>query len=202
MEKKTVFKKILKLQSEIKGLETDTQGHGYSYLSGSKILGVVRPLMDEIGLLLLPEIVESTHERIDYETRSGNKSEMFTTLKLKFTWIDTETGDSYSQLWSQNAMNGWDKGTGSALTYAERYFLMKTLHIQTDSDDIEKIAREILDNKPASSESIKALKFQLSKKKIDEKLVEQMLDSYGKKKIEDMTEANIEDALKKLKKIK
>ena len=34
-------------------------------------------------------------------------------------------------------MNAWDKGLGSALTYGERYFLLKFFHIQTDYDDVD-----------------------------------------------------------------
>ena len=34
-------------------------------------------------------------------------------------------------------MNNWDKGLGSALTYGERYFLLKFFHIATDKDDVD-----------------------------------------------------------------
>ena len=36
-----------------------------------------------------------------------------------------------------NGQNDWDKGVGSAMTYAERYFLLKYFHIATDEDDID-----------------------------------------------------------------
>lgn len=34
-------------------------------------------------------------------------------------------------------MNNWDKSLGSAITYAERYFLLKQFHIATDKDDVD-----------------------------------------------------------------
>jgi len=56
---------------------------------------------------------------------------------MKFTWIDTETGDFDENLFGANGQNDWDKGVGSALTYGERYFLLKFFHIATDEDDID-----------------------------------------------------------------
>ena len=56
---------------------------------------------------------------------------------MKFTWIDIETGEKDENLFGANGQNGFDKGVGSALTYAERYFLLKYFHIATDEDDID-----------------------------------------------------------------
>ena len=40
-------------------------------------------------------------------------------------------------MYKRQGMNGFEKGLGSALTYAERYFLLKYFHIATDEDDID-----------------------------------------------------------------
>ena len=36
-------------------------------------------------------------------------------------------------------MNNFDKSIGSAQTYGERLFIMKTLHLQTDEDDVDAV---------------------------------------------------------------
>ena len=56
---------------------------------------------------------------------------------MRFTWIDCETGEKDENLFGANGQNEWEKGLGSALTYAERYFLLKYFHIATDEDDID-----------------------------------------------------------------
>ena len=56
---------------------------------------------------------------------------------MKFTWIDVENGEKDEIFFGANGQNDWDKGVGSALTYAERYFLLKFFHIATDEDDID-----------------------------------------------------------------
>lgn len=138
----SLFLKLLELQKAVTGLTKDKSGNSYQYVSGDKVLGIVRPTMDNLGLLLVPEVVEATFTRQDYNLydKNGNakpKSEIFCALKLKFTWVDSETGESLVCLWASSGQNNWDKGLGSALTYGERYFLLKFFHIATDKDDVD-----------------------------------------------------------------
>lgn len=141
-----VYRKIWELQKACRSLAPNTNGPkesgAYPYVSGAKLLSVVRPKMDELGLILTQEIAGITNTPITYNTRAGQKTEMFTSLDLRFTWIDTEDGSTLVNEFKANGMNSWDKGLGSALTYAERYYLLKTLHIATDKDDIDALQRE------------------------------------------------------------
>ena len=82
------------------------------------------------------------NERIDYNTKNGSKSEMLYKVWQKFTWIDTDTGDKDENEFFSAGQNDWEKGLGSALTYAERYFLLKYFHIATDEDDIDNSERK------------------------------------------------------------
>lgn len=125
------------LQKKVVGLTKDAKGNAGDYVSGNKILGIIRPLMDANGLLLIPEVLDASFTRQDYSTSKGQKSEMFCSLKIKFTWFDTETGEKLENLWASSGMNGFDKGYGSALTYGERYYLLKFFHVQTDKDDVD-----------------------------------------------------------------
>ena len=132
-------RKLLELQKTVRGLSKDSEGSSYTYVSGSKVLNIIRPKMDELGLLLIPEIEGISNERIDYSTRNGNRSEMFTTIQATFAWVDTDSGEERRVRFYANGQNGWDKGLGSAITYAERYFLLKFFHIATDEDDVDRI---------------------------------------------------------------
>ena len=134
---KAILTKLLAIQKAVVGLTKDAKGNAGDYVSGNKILGIVRPLMDKLGLILIPEVVDSNFVRQDYNTSKGSKSEMFCSLKIKFTWFDVDTGESLETLWASSGMNGFDKGYGSALTYGERYYLLKLFHIATDRDDVD-----------------------------------------------------------------
>jgi len=132
-----IYKKLLKVQKEVKGLSKDKTSHNFSYVTGNKLLSFIKPIMDENGLILKQEILSIDNSRQDYKTKYGEKSEILSKVMMRFTWIDTETGEKDENLFGANGQNDWEKGLGSALTYAERYFILKYFHISTDEDDID-----------------------------------------------------------------
>ena len=142
----SVYKKMHQVQAATRSIAANTEGQTgaakYNYVSGAKLLGVIRPLMDKLGLILTQEVVDIKNEPITYMTRNGEKTEMFTTAHIRFTWVDTEDGSTIVNDFFANGMNAWDKGLGSALTYAERYYLMKTFHIATDEDDVDALVKD------------------------------------------------------------
>jgi len=165
--KLNLYQKLAEIQREVKGLGKDKQGQNYTYVTGIKVLEHVKPLMIKHGILLKQEIISIENVRQDYltslnqnpETKAWNgkpKTEILSKVMQKFTWIDCETGDKDENLFGANGQNDWDKGVGSALTYAERYFLLKFFHINTDEDDIdnpERKAEEAAEAEKARTES-------------------------------------------------
>lgn len=152
----SVYKKLHQVQAATRSLAANTEGQTgaakYNYVSGAKLLGVIRPLMDKLGLVLTQEVVDINNEPITYVTRNGEKTEMFTTAHIRFTWVDTEDESQIVNDFFANGMNAWDKGLGSALTYAERYYLMKTFHIATDEDDVDALVKEeAISTKPSKA---------------------------------------------------
>lgn len=142
----SIYTKLLEIQKQVTKLNKDDRAgagsYGYSFVSGSNILEKIKPIMNEQGLLLKQEVIDIFTERIDYNTKSGSKSEMLYKGKLKFTWIDTETAEKDENIFFAAGMNDWEKGAGSLLTYGERYFLLKYFHIATDEDDPDKLEKE------------------------------------------------------------
>ena len=153
-----IYEKLLKIQREVKGLSKDKKSHNYEYVTGNKVLSFIKPLMDEFGLILKQEILSIENERQDYEVwdRYKNeykpKNEILSKVMMRFTWVDTETGEIDENLFGANGQNDWEKGLGSALTYGERYFLLKYFHIPTDEDDIDNPDRKpLVDKQPVRS---------------------------------------------------
>ena len=138
----SLYKKLLEVQKKVIGLGKDKKSFGYDYVTGSKVLEHIKPILNEHGILLKQEVVSVEKERINYKAKSGEKSEMLYSVYQKFTWIDTDTGEKDENTFFSSGMNDWEKGLGSALTYAERYFLLKYFHIATDEDDIDNTARK------------------------------------------------------------
>jgi len=160
-DKKNIYQKLLSIQKKVKGLSKDKQSHNYGYVTGNKLLSFIKPLMDQEGLILKQEITEIENVRQDYEVFSKwdlnadgtkgkwkPKNEIFSKVMMKFTWVDCETGEMDVNTFGANGQNDWEKGLGSALTYGERYFLLKYFHIATDEDDIDNPDRKPVEPTP------------------------------------------------------
>ncbi len=142
MENLNLYQKLLHIQTKINGLGKDKTTYQYKYVTGDKVLGEIKPLMNQLGLILKQEVISIENSRQDYSTAKGSKSEILSKVMMQFTWIDCATGDKDVNSFGANGQNDWEKGLGSALTYAERYFLLKYFHIATDEDDIDNDQRK------------------------------------------------------------
>jgi hypothetical protein len=139
----SIYKKLHKIQASVTALKKNAQGNNYQYLNGDKLLDHIKPLMNEHHLLLKQEVLSIENTRMDYATKSNpNKTEILSKVMMRFTWVDAETGEKDENLFGANGQNDYDKGVGSALTYGERYFLLKYFHIATDEDDVDNPLRK------------------------------------------------------------
>lgn len=141
-----IYKKLAKIQSSVRGLTKNGDAYGYKYVDGNKCIGSIRPLMEEMGLLLMPEVKSIETKEMCYKVwndksqRLVDKTEVLCVLKMTMTWVDSESGETLVQEWASTGMNAFDKSFGSALTYGERYYLLKFFHIPTDRDDVDYIS--------------------------------------------------------------
>lgn len=130
-----LFQKLLEIQKEVSNVIKDgkNQSDKYDFASSENILETFRPLMDKYNLLLIPSIESTTiHEGT---TRSGT-SRFLTEVHYVMTWVDVESGEKYSVNWyAQGVDLAGEKGVGKALTYGEKYFLLKFFHVATNKDD-------------------------------------------------------------------
>ena len=112
----SIYKKLIEIQKQVKGLSKDKKSHNYDYVTGNKLLSFIKPIMDEQGLILKQEITEIENIRQDYKTKYGEKSEILSKVMMRFTWIDSDTGETDVNMFGANGQNDWEKGLGSALT--------------------------------------------------------------------------------------
>lgn len=196
----SLYQKLLAVQKGIAGLSKDGKAYGYEYVTGGKLLKEIRPIMDREGLLLKQEVLSVENTRQDYKTKSGDKSEILSLVNMRFTWIDTETGEKDENLFSANGQNDWDKGIGSALTYAERYFLLKFFHIATDEDDIDNPARKERDQQKQEREQEEYIRQVNDFLTSNEKALNFYLARYSKGQLADLTKQEYNDIYKELKK--
>ena len=114
-------------------LRKDQQGHQFQYVGSSQVLGVIREAMDENGLILA---VSVTGHNLVTKWSVGDSKEHLTELDIVFTWINVDDpADRMEWHGYGQGLDTGEKGVGKALTYAEKYGLLKFFHIATDKDD-------------------------------------------------------------------
>jgi len=133
----SVYKKLLQVKTKVPYLQKDKKGFNYTYASPSAVFGQLNPILNEVGLLLITNVIDSKSYEITTGKAEKEKREWKYDLNFIFDWVCVETGQKLSIPWSASGCNGEDKGLGSALTYAERYFVLKQFNIPTDSDDLD-----------------------------------------------------------------
>jgi len=134
-----LFEKIVELKKQTEGFYKDTKSYGYNYVSGSQILDKITPLMNELGLLFLPK--SATHrgwqERNYVNQKGQEKTDFIVDGDLVYCWVNANEPKEVWEIPFQyyGAQDDISKAFGSALTYSERYLLLKSLGLPTDEDD-------------------------------------------------------------------
>ncbi|HGH5560887.1 TPA: ERF family protein [Staphylococcus pseudintermedius] len=145
MAELNLYQKIADVKANIDGFTKDTKGYNYTYVSGSQVLHRIRSKMIEHNLLLVPKTSKENYKQIEV-TRFNKKAnrevtvtEFIVEMKLEYAWINGDKPEEQLivPFYSVGQQDDVSKAHGTALTYAERYFLMKFFNIPTDEDDAD-----------------------------------------------------------------
>lgn len=132
----SILSKFLEIQKSVDVILKDGENKNdkYDYVSGSKVLSIIRPMMNDKCLLLIPRIVSTNI--IEGQTRSGT-ARFVVELSMEMLWVDTESGEQLAVPFYANGadLGSAERAVGKALTYCEKYHLLKMFHIPTDKDD-------------------------------------------------------------------
>ncbi len=211
MSELNLYQKIADVKANIDGFTKDTKGYNYTYVSGSQVLHRIRSKMIEHNLLLVPSTSEENYKQIEV-TRFNKKAnrevtvtEFIVEMKLEYTWIN---GDKPEQqlivpFYSIGQQDDVSKAHGTALTYAERYFLMKFFNIPTDEDDADaKQKREQYtkpDAKAIGTLKEEMLKFSELMQSLNKQVsVDDVQRQLGINDIQSLTNTQISTCIKKL----
>lgn len=130
-----LFEKLLEIQKNVDNLIKDgtNTSDKYDFVSNDAVVNSIRPKMNELGLLLVPNVKGA---RLTEGTTKSGTTRYMTELDMTMEWVDVESGERFSVPWyAQGVDLAGEKGVGKAHSYGEKYFFLKTFHIGTSSDD-------------------------------------------------------------------
>lgn len=133
-----LYQKIIEVRKVADGFKKDAKSFNYEYVTGNQILNKIKDKMNEMQLILQPAVLDGNYTEFHYSDKNGKeKIDLVTQGNMTYTWINAEKPEERETLnwYYYGQQDDISKSFGSALTYSERYFLLKALGLPTDEDD-------------------------------------------------------------------
>lgn len=133
MSEKMLVKKLAKVMQQVKYIEKKGHNkfHNYKYATESDVAEKVREILAEQNVMMIPNMKE--HSVRTHETAKG-KTEYIATVLMEFTFMDGDTGETFSFCMAGEGQDAGDKSYYKAITGAQKYALMKAFMIPTGDD--------------------------------------------------------------------
>ena len=129
------------LQTVAKNLEVETgRGKSYKAVSERDIIDAVKPAEIKHGVYSYPcnrEIVaaEMLENETAYNGQITKKTTIFSRIKTTYRFVNIDDPTEYIETVTfAEGIDPQDKGSGKAMTYADKYALMKAYKISTGDD--------------------------------------------------------------------
>lgn len=136
------------LQTVAKNLNVETgKGKGYKAVSERDVIDAVKPLEAKHGVYSYPasrRVLESAalESENEYNGRVTKKTTFFERIETVYRFVNTDDPTDFIETTTfAEGIDSQDKGSGKAMTYADKYALMKAYKIST-GDDPDQTASE------------------------------------------------------------
>jgi hypothetical protein len=166
-----IYEKLSKITEEIGIVAKNfTVGYGkssYKAVKEGDILNAVKPLEAKYKVYSFPASRKViSEEKIDYVDREGNdKQNLFFRIETVYRFVNVENPEEYVDITSfGDGVDSQDKGCGKAMTYSDKYALMKAYKIETGDDPDQKASEEISVKKPVEQKQRITLAFAMDRK--------------------------------------
>jgi hypothetical protein len=137
------------LQTVAKNLTVSTgKNNSYKAVSERDIIDAVKPLEIKHGIYSYPhdrQIIESQtlESESEYNGNVTKKTTFFSRIKTTYRFVNIEKPDEYIDMYTfAEGIDPQDKGSGKAMTYADKYALMKAYKISTGDDPDQNASEE------------------------------------------------------------
>lgn len=188
-----VFQKLLNITNELnavaKNLNVNMGRGSYKATGEADVLAAVKPLEFKYGIYSYPfkrDII------VDKETTTNNGVvQQFIRNETIYRFVNVDKVDEFIDIitWGDGVDSG-DKATGKAMTYADKYALLKAYKIITGDDPDQKASEEIKrGDKKETKTLIDKLQIEKITSSFDEERIKGMLNFYKIEKIEQLTQS-------------
>lgn len=147
-EEMNLYQKLAKIRKQVEVIRKNKKGFNYSYVSDDEILARVSVFLDKYGISLIPNVSMSTLKVEPYtykKTKVSKQGEIYeetvnevlVSADMTWTWVNNNKPEERINVdWVLVGQQAdASQALGSALTYTNRYFLLKFFNIATPDND-------------------------------------------------------------------
>lgn len=203
-----IYQKLLKITEEMGTLEKDlsvptSKTKSYKAVGEKNVLDAVKPLEVKYGVYSYAhdrKVIDSGElisTRKDYETGEVRETkQLFLRLEVTYRFVNVDNPAECIEIKSYgDGIDSGDKATGKAMTYADKYALLKAYKISTGDDPDTEPSGEI---KSYGSEKITPKQLAMIQKYYTGENLQKLLDSNKIGKLEDLPKAKANEIVGKL----
>lgn len=160
---KSIIQRMAKATDDIKGVAKNLtvstgKGQGYKAVSEVDVLKAVRDAEKANGIYSYPvnrELVDS--DLIEKQSQYGTRSEYFMRLRTTYRFVNVDDPTDYIEIISySDGIDSGDKATGKAMTYGDKYALLKAYKIPTGEDPDQDASDDTAGTRKARQTSVQA----------------------------------------------
>ena len=130
---KNLATKMIKIMSDVEFIQKNgfNQFHRYKYATEADVVSAFAKALRNNNVFMFQSILDRSC--ITYKTR-GDKDSFLVTVKMEITFVDADSGESFTSIFYGDGSDSDDKGVYKAITGAQKYALMKTFLVETGDD--------------------------------------------------------------------
>lgn len=156
-----IYQRMMKATADInrvaKNLKVDiSKNQSYKAVSEADVLEAVKPVEEKFGIYSYPVkrviIKDDTYTtKSSYNGNESEKTTFFLRLEVTYRFVNVDKPDEFVDITTYgDGVDTQDKAPGKAMTYADKYALLKAYKIQT-GDDPDASASGDLKRKPKAA---------------------------------------------------
>lgn len=208
MEKKTekelnLFEKMSAITNELgvvaKNLNVDLgKGKSYKAVQEKDVLDAVKPIEEKYRVYSYPKerkVIESGI--LEKENSYGKTQNMYLRIETTYEFVNLDKSDERITMTSfADGIDSGDKATGKAMTYSDKYSLLKAYKIATGDDPDKDASPENGYKKEEKQTADNNIYIKIKKLMTEKKVLANEVSEHFDKNSADMTQEELEEVVK------
>jgi hypothetical protein len=159
VDRRNIYQRINEVRKEVAYVQKDAQIQGYKGVTHDNVTAALRNSLIRNGILVIPQVAESTTERDGKTTRYAG------TFDVAFVNVDARE-DVFSVRVDAHAFDSGDKAPGKALSMATKLAELKVFTLETGENEEARV-EAYEDSGRISPEQVDELEFLIEDSKSD-----------------------------------